>query len=69
MRDSDDGGMGSGSGGATAWYLTKVSRETTLDLSVDMVFCATVCYACNEPDGSTANSRYNQMSTGSSPRL
>jgi len=40
---------------AAAWNLTRVSREMTLNLSADMVFCAAVCCTCNKFDSSMAN--------------
>ena len=36
--------------------LMRPSSAMTLDSSVDIVLCAVACWACNEPDSSTADS-------------
>ena len=37
--------------------LMRPSSVMTLDSSVDIVLCAAACWACNEPDSLTADSK------------
>ena len=55
MGSGYGGGRGAAGAGA-AWDLTKLSRETTLDSSAEMVLCAAACCACNELESLMADS-------------